>query len=113
MPKLIRLYIVNAAIGFALSVVFVAALVGFDVGGLGRLILGSDIGGVALAMLVVFNGVVFAGVQFGFAIMRMAADSDDDRGQGPNLRLEPIPLRVPVQNPSRHPNVGRFPNAKR
>lgn len=113
MPKLIRLYIVNTAIGFALSVAFVAALVGFDVGGLGRLILGSDIGAVALVMLVVFNGIVFAGVQFGFAIMRMAVDSDDDRGHGPNLRLEPIALRVPAQEISRQSKMGRFPNARR
>ncbi len=32
MPKLIRLYIINVAIGFAIAVAFVAALIWLDVG---------------------------------------------------------------------------------
>jgi hypothetical protein len=107
MPKLIRLYIRQVAIGFALSLGFVAALVGFDVAGIGRLVLASDMGGVALAMLVVFNGLVFAGVQFGFAVMRMADDPKDDSGHGPAMRLEPIPLCVPAAPARRYPNLRR------
>ncbi len=94
MPKLIRLYIRHVAIGFALSIGFVTALVGFDIAGIGHLILGSDMGIVALVMLLVFNGLVFAGVQFGFAVMRMGDAPGDGNGPGPNQRLELIPLRV-------------------
>jgi hypothetical protein len=107
MPKLIHLYIRHIAIGFSLSAVFVAALVGFDVAGLGHLILASDAGILALAMLFVFNGLVFASVQFAFAVMRMGSDNDDDSGPRPNLRLEPIALPVRAQIDRRFPGARR------
>jgi hypothetical protein len=97
MPKLIRLYITHSAIGFALSAVFVAMLVWFDVAGVGQLILGSDIGWVAAIMLVVMNGVVFAGVQFAIAVMRLAEDDDAPRG-GLRQHLIPIPVRVTAKS---------------
>lgn len=80
MPKLVRLYIQSIAVGFALSVLFLGALIGLDIGGLGGLILGSSTGLVAAAMLIVFNGIIFAGAQFAYAIMRMAAPEDGPRG---------------------------------
>ena len=93
MPKLIRLYIVNVAIGFAIAVAFVAGLVWLDVGGLRHLILGSPMGYVAGAMMVMANGVVFAGVQFAIAVMRMAEDDTPPRG-GLGQHMQPIPVRV-------------------
>lgn len=93
MPQLIRLYITNVAIGFALSAAFLVALVWLDVAGLGRLILGSDMGLVAAAMIFMFQGVVFAGVQFGIAVMRMA----EDEGQGPRGGLRQHADLVPVR----------------
>ena len=56
-------------------------------------------GWLAAFLLVMFNGIVFSGVQFGIAIMRMADEEDpsDDPGVRPrNQVLEPamIPLRV-------------------
>ena len=107
MPKLIRLYIRQVAIGFALSLGFVAALVGLDVAGIGHLLLNSDMGGVALTMLIVFNGLVFAGVQFAFAVMRLGDSGKDGGGHGKGLRLEPIPLRVPAQKKSVFPTSRR------
>ncbi|NEX45791.1 hypothetical protein [Pseudotabrizicola algicola] len=101
MPKLIRLYIVNVAIGFAIAAAFVAGVVWLDVGGLQRLILQAPMGWVAALMLVMFNGVVFAGVQFAIAIMRMA-EPDDTPPRGPRLRLEPVPVRVHAR-PARKP----------
>jgi TRAP-type C4-dicarboxylate transport system permease small subunit len=98
MPKLIRLYIVSVAIGFALATAFVGALVWLDVAGLGHLILGSDMGLVAVAMMVVFNGIVFSGAQFGFVIMQMA-DRDDGPRSGHRQRL--IPVRVAAKAASR------------
>ncbi|MFN4153094.1 MAG: hypothetical protein ACK4HF_00425 [Paracoccaceae bacterium] len=95
MPKLIRLYIVNVAIGFGIAAAFVAGLVWLDVGGLQRLILHSPMGWVAALMLVMFNGVVFAGVQFAIAIMRMAEPEDTPPG-GRRERLIPVPVRATV-----------------
>ncbi|MBD3764719.1 MAG: hypothetical protein IE927_08295 [Rhodobacterales bacterium] len=95
MPKLVSLYIRNVAIGFALAGAFVAILVWFDVAHLRHLIFGSDMGLVALAMLVVANGVIFAGVQFAIAVMSMA-ERDDTPGGG--LRAPAVvPVPVPVQ----------------
>lgn len=96
MPKLVRLYIQCVAIGFAISAAFTAALIGFDVAGLGHLIWTSDIGWVAVAMLVVFNGIVFSAVQFAVRVMGMAEPDDHPRG-GRGVR-EPVlvPVRVPV-----------------
>jgi hypothetical protein len=81
MPKLIRLYIINVAIGFALALAFVSAVVWFDVGGLWHLVTESELGWLAFIMMVVFNGIVFAGVQFAYAVMSLA-ESDDGPKSG-------------------------------
>jgi len=78
MPKLIRLYITQVAWGFVISAVFVGVLLAFNVGNLRNLITGSDIGLIALLMIWFMNGIVFAGVQFGYKIMSMA-----EKPQGP------------------------------
>lgn len=61
MPKLVRLYIQSAAIGFALACGFVVALMALDIAGLRGLIFGSEIGWIAAGMLIVFNGIIFRG----------------------------------------------------
>lgn len=100
MPRLVRLYIVNVAIGFALSAVFLAVLVGFDVAGLGHLILGSSSGWLAGLMIFMFSGSIFAGVQFGIAVMALAEDGTPPRG---GLRQHRAPVPVPVVVPVRKP----------
>lgn len=102
MPKLVRLYIESVALGFAISAAFTAGLMWLDVAGIGRLVMASDIGWIAVAMLVVFNGIVFSAVQFAFRIMGMAEADDHPRG-GRRVR-EPVlaPVRVPVAS-RRHP----------
>ena len=97
MPKLIRLYITHSAIGFGLAAVFVAMLVGFDMAGIGRLVLGSDMGWVAALMLWVVNGVVFAGVQFAIAVMNLAEDDAPPPRGG--LRHGLVPIRVEATAP--------------
>ncbi len=92
MPKLIRLYIHSVAVGFALAAAFSGVLVWQDVAGIGRLILGSDIGWVALAMLVVFHGIVFAAVQFAIAVM--ALGNEDGPAGGLHDHAQMIPIRV-------------------
>lgn len=94
MPELVRLYIHSVALGFAISAIFTAGLVWWDVAGIGHLILGSDIGLVAAAMMVVFNGIVFSAVQFAFKIMAMAEDdTGPTRGHGAR---EPVLVPVAV-----------------
>jgi hypothetical protein len=87
MPKLIRLYIVNVAIGFALAFAFVCAIIFFDVGGLRHLVMKTEMGWLAFIMMVVFNGIVFAGVQFAYAVMSLAAPDDRPKGGKKNRAL--------------------------
>lgn len=109
MPALVRLYIRHSLIGFAIAIAFVAMLLGADVAGLRGLILGSPVGWLALVMLVLFNGFLFAGVQFGIAVMRMGDIPHDDPGGkrlregGERLRtsLTPPPEAIPAAEQSR------------
>lgn len=78
LPDLIKLYLRNIAIGFLLSGVFVGFLLWKDVMGLWGLVSGTQGGWIAAVMLFMFNGLVFAGVQFAVSIMLMADDDDDD-----------------------------------
>lgn len=107
MPKLVRLYIVNVAIGFGLAVAFVAMLLTFDIAGVRHLIMGSSMGWVAAIMLVVVHWVLFGSAQFAIAVMRMA-DPEDHTPRG-GLRqhsgLIPIPVRAEV--PSAKRKMGR------
>lgn len=96
MPELVRLYIRQVLVGFALSAVFVAGLLWLNVANLGHLVLTSDIGIVAGLMLWVFNGIVLASVQFGIRIMGMAQDDDDDRGGGRAAEPAALPVAIPV-----------------
>lgn len=100
MPKLIRLYITHAAIGFGIAAVFVGMLLYFNIANLWHLISTSDKGWLALLILWFSNGVIFAGVQFGIAVMRMKDDDDDDDhhgGLGQHVmrpQHAPIPVRA-------------------
>ena len=91
MPKLIRLYLSSVVTGFGVSAIFVAGLIGFDVAGLGHLVQTSPVGWLAVLMMWVFNGIVFAGVQFGVRVMAMQDDDEPPRG---GLRA---PVLVPVR----------------
>lgn len=104
MPKLIRLYIVNVAIGVALAVVFTALLIGFDVANLRHLVFADPMGWVAVFMLVMFHSVLFAGVQFAIAVMRLA--QDDDAGGG-GRRIRVFTQRAPATQPARRANHRR------
>ncbi len=93
MPALISLYIRNVAFGILLAMIFVAGLLWLDVGNLWHLVSTSPIGWVAVIMLVVCNAVVFSGVQFAIAVMRMA-DPADDAPRGPRAPVTPAPVPV-------------------
>jgi hypothetical protein len=94
MPELVKLYIRNVIIGFGISAVFVAALLYFDVMGLWALVSGSKDGVLAVFILWVMNGIVFASVQFGWAVMALAQkDNDGPRGGTPAaFEFRPIPV---------------------
>lgn len=107
MPKLIALYIRSVAIGFGLSALFLALVLWQDLAGLRHLIFASDMGLVAALMIFMFQGIVFAGVQFGIAVM-MLADPDVPPTGGLRERLmpdlggqipgaQPVPMKLPAK----------------
>lgn len=98
MPKLIRLYITSVALGFALSAVFLGLLIWQNVAGLRHLVLETASGVVAAIMLFVMNGIIFAGVQFAIAIMRLADDDDTGPKGGLRAPLALRPLPVPIKS---------------
>ncbi|MBL3569072.1 hypothetical protein BV509_18825 [Rhodovulum sulfidophilum] len=106
MPKLVTLYIRQTAIGFVLSGLFVGLLMYFDVANLWHLVTNVSGGWLAGALLFLFNGIVFAGVQFGIAVMAMGRDDDADngrRGREPVRGLAEVlvPIPVPVKDDRR------------
>lgn len=98
MPALVRLYIQSVALGFGIAGAFTAGLLWFDVAGLGHLVMASDIGWVAVLMLVVFNGIVFSAVQFAFRIMGLAEAEEGPKGGRGASEPILIPVPVPVRN---------------
>ncbi|MFV0383266.1 hypothetical protein [Paracoccus sp. (in: a-proteobacteria)] len=95
MPRLVRLYILNVLIGIALAVAFTGLLLWLDVAHLRHLILSSPMGWLAAAMLIAFNSIVFAGVQFGIAVMRMADDRDPPAGgRRETVAGQPVPEMI-------------------
>jgi len=91
MPRLVRMYIRHVLIGWLLSCLFTAALLWLNVANLWHLVRATDAGVIAVVMLVVFNAIVFSGVQFGIAVMGMA----EDEGKSGGTRA-PVGPAVPV-----------------
>ncbi|TDK51751.1 hypothetical protein [Antarcticimicrobium luteum] len=102
MPKLIKLYIRNVLIGFAIAAAFVAMLLWFNVMNLWHLVSGSDVGILAVVVLWFAHGIVFAGVQFAWAVMAMAEPDDSGpRGNTPVRSGELRPVMVPAEDTSK------------
>ena len=89
MPKLVSLYIRHTLIGFAIAVLFVGLLFWFNVANLWHLVTHDPAGPLAAFLLVMFNGIVFSGVQFGIAIMRLAKSGKGGSGRPVRLDLAP------------------------
>lgn len=101
MPELIKLYIRNVLIGFAIAAAFVAMLLWFNVMNLWHLVSTSDAGILAVVVLWFAHGVVFAGVQFAWAVMSMAEREDSGpRGGTPAAIPEYRAVLVPVEEPN-------------
>lgn len=99
MPRLIRLYIQQIWIGFALAALLVALIVGFDIGHLRHLVLQTQGGLLAGFLLWVINGIAFAGVQFGLVVLGRAQDDDDDNdGPGGRSEKDDNRIRIPIRD---------------
>ena len=68
MPRLVRLYILQTLMGFGLSTIFVGLLLWQNVANLYHLVTSTDAGLLAVFLLWLFNGLVFAGAQFAISI---------------------------------------------
>lgn len=98
MPRLVRLYIDSALIGLALAAGFTLLLVLCDIAGLRHLILSSPAGWLAALMLVVFNCILFASVQFAFVVMRLGRGEGGSGGRRQPRRTPALqPALVPVR----------------
>ena len=94
MPELVKLYIRNVIIGFGIAAVFVGMLFWFNIMNLWTLVSGSDVALLAILILWFMNGIVFAGVQFGWAVMSLAEKDDTPRGGTPVAEFLTVPVRV-------------------
>lgn len=99
MPKLIRLYIINVLIGFAIAAAFVAMLLWFNIANLWSLVSNSDAGLLAVFILWFANGIVFAGVQFAIAVMRLKDDTPKRHGGRPIKMDYSQPIKVRQEAP--------------
>lgn len=95
MPKLIKMYIRHTVIGFVIAAIFVALLIWLNVANLRHLVTHAEGGYLALVMLVIFNGIVFSGVQFGIAVMGMA--EPENKGSGDGGTPLPVPDAIAVR----------------
>ena len=77
MPELPRLFLVNGALGFVISAIFVALLLAANVGGLSDLVGRSGMGLFALGLIWVMNGLLFGAVQISVRVM-----TEDPEGAG-------------------------------
>ncbi|MGQ4274221.1 hypothetical protein [Terrihabitans sp. B22-R8] len=99
MTVLNRFLLLHALGGFSVAVVFVGAMLWFDVAGLGTLIGHSSSGLLAAAILTFATGLTFGSVQMGFAVMTLGTGSDTPpRGRRmPAGLARPIPVRIPAR----------------
>lgn len=96
MPWMIRVYLRSVVIGALLSCCFLVALLALDIAHLRHLITTSSVGWLAAAMLIAFNTIVFAGVQFAWAIMSQAErPSRPGGGSRARTRWRAVPIPVP------------------
>lgn len=110
-PKLVRFLIKNAAIGFAVAIVFVGAILTFNVGNLATVFAQSGVGMFAVALMTFMIGLTFASLQMGFAVMFKSSERDDDQnGRGTpvpshddmlRLGLRPVPVKAKARS-TRH-----------
>jgi len=104
MPKLLKFILKNIAIGIVVGWSFVAALLYFDVGGFGTLVLNSSMKWVALSMLALFFAVTFGSAAVASAVLLghdfAENDDDDNASYLPERVFDPRlqPALIPIKN---------------
>jgi hypothetical protein len=83
LPKLVRLWVLNAVAGMWLGLIFAFSLVLTDAHGLGALVAGDPAGYVAFAALAFVLGLTFGSAMAGSAVMLLGRRDDDDDDHGP------------------------------
>lgn len=96
MPVIVRVYIRSVLIGAALACCFVAVLLALDVAHLRHLILTSDLGWLAVLMMIAFNTIVFGGVQFAISVMGQA-ETPPSTGRKKRVLPRAEPVLVPAE----------------
>lgn len=86
--------------GAAAAALLTAGLILLDIGGLGTLMVHSDVGALAAACLLAVMTITIVSASMGTAIMGIGRDDKDDHPQGGRR------IRVPVRIPDRR--RGRF-----
>lgn len=103
LPRLVRLWVLNALAGMWLGLLFAFSLVLTDAHGLGALVAGDPAGYVAFAALAFVLGLTFGSAMAGSAVMLLGRRDDDDDHRGPGtrnragagLRLARVAVRSP------------------
>ena len=101
MPQIVKTYIQQVLIGFSVSAVFTAILLWQNVANLWHLVTHDPIGPLAVFLLWIFLGIVFAGVQFGIRIMSLSDDDDSGPTRGLPVRAALVPQPVKIATPKR------------
>lgn len=91
--SIVRLLVVNWALGIVLGCSFAAALLIGDVGGLRSMIFSSDIAWPAVALLFGGFSITCGGVVCASAVMRLPKEEHRD-GTGLAVAAEPVPVYV-------------------
>lgn len=103
MPRLVQLFLVSTAIGYALAAAFLGLVIWYDIANLGHLILEVDGGWFAGAIFVVLTGNVFAAVQVGISVMRNVGQDEppDPSGHSGGIGRQhaTIPVKVDQNRP--------------
>lgn len=95
MPMLVKFMLRHALIGGGAAIVFVAAILALDVGGLATLIGTSSFGILAVALLTFFMGLTFGSLQMAFAVMSLKDNEETPRDDRPTG--DAVPELVPVR----------------
>ncbi len=96
--RLVRFLLTHLFIGTVSGWIFVAALIWFDIGGLGALVRESSVGPMAVVMLMVVMMITWGAGSMGTAVFLLPREEkDDDKGKPIPLfplRLQPAPAKA-------------------
>ncbi|MEO1291845.1 MAG: hypothetical protein AAFV62_03290 [Pseudomonadota bacterium] len=82
MPPAIAFFLRHTIRGFAIALAFVGVILALDLAHLRSLMLNTDLGPMALGLLIFFLGLTFASAQIGFALFSSDAESGSESDTG-------------------------------